>query len=279
MTRKVPHDGHTKTRTHSRRRSRGARHARRPPGTSGYRVTTASSGGGMQRALERARIDLVMLDVHFSEEDGMRLCRALRAASDVPFIILARRADEVDRILGLEMGADDYLAKAREFPRIAGAHAQYPAPRERAAAPVAHARARLFRFGGWQLDIVARELVIRRGTRRCATPNIACWRRCSRTATAWCRAASSSSSRADATPGLSIAASTCASAGCARFSATMRACRASSRQFTAKVMSLVSSLNAHEWITRRHAQELFARAPPQCWRRTCALRRGEQCKQ
>ena len=77
----------------------------------GYRVTTASSGGGMLRALERARIDLVMLDVHFSEEDGMRLCRSLRAASDVPFIILARRADEVDRILGLEMGADDYLAK------------------------------------------------------------------------------------------------------------------------------------------------------------------------
>ena len=81
----------------------------------GYRVTTASSGGGMLRALERARIDLVMLDVHFSEEDGMRLCRSLRGASDVPFIILARRADEVDRILGLEMGADDYLAKPVNF--------------------------------------------------------------------------------------------------------------------------------------------------------------------
>ena len=81
----------------------------------GYRVTTASSGGGMLRALERARIDLVMLDVQFSDEDGMRLCRSLRAASDVPFIILARRADEVDRILGLEMGADDYLAKPVNF--------------------------------------------------------------------------------------------------------------------------------------------------------------------
>jgi two-component system OmpR family response regulator len=124
----------------------------------GYRVTTASSGGGMQRALERARIDLVVLDVHFSEEDGMRLCRSLRSASDVPFIILARRADEVDRILGLEMGADDYLAKpvnSRELMarmrnilrRVNGTGAATPAT-----------RARLFRFGGWQLDIVAREL-------------------------------------------------------------------------------------------------------------------------
>jgi len=124
----------------------------------GYRVTTASSSGGMQRALERARIDLVLLDVHFSEEDGMRLCRSLRAASDVPFIILARRADEVDRILGLEMGADDYLAKpanSRELlarmrnilRRVNGSGAAVPAT-----------RARLFRFGGWQLDIVAREL-------------------------------------------------------------------------------------------------------------------------
>ncbi len=124
----------------------------------GYRVTTASSGGGMQRALERTRIDLVVLDVHFSEEDGMRLCRSLRAASDVPFIILARRADEVDRILGLEMGADDYLAKpvnSRELMarmrnilrRVNGAGAATPAT-----------RSRLFRFGGWQLDIVAREL-------------------------------------------------------------------------------------------------------------------------
>ena len=131
----------------------------------GYRVTTASSGGGMQRALERARIDFVVLDVHFSEEDGMRLCRSLRAVSDVPFIIVARRADEVDRILGLEMGADDYLAKPvnsrellarmRNILRRAGA----------AGNAVPSTRARLFRFGGWQLDIVARELCDPHGAR------------------------------------------------------------------------------------------------------------------
>jgi two-component system, OmpR family, response regulator len=123
---------------------------------SGYRVTTAGGGGGMQRALERARIDLVLLDLHFSEEDGMRLCRGLRAASDVPFIILARRADEVDRILGLEMGADDYLAKPVNSRELLARMRNILRRASSAAVPVS--RTRLFRFGGWQLDIVSREL-------------------------------------------------------------------------------------------------------------------------
>jgi two-component system, OmpR family, response regulator len=124
----------------------------------GYRVTTAVNGAGMQRALERARIDLVLLDQHLGEEDGPRLARTLRHGVDLPFIILARREDAVDRIVSLEMGADDYLAKAvnpRELlarmrnilRRASGAASNTPAT-----------RARLFRFGGWQLDIVAREL-------------------------------------------------------------------------------------------------------------------------
>jgi len=124
----------------------------------GYRVTTASSGAGMQRALERARIDLVLLDVHSSEEDSMRLCRSLRASSDVPFIILARRTDEVDRILGLEMGADDYLAKPVNSRELL-ARMRNILRRVNAAASVPAVRSRLFRFGGWQLDSVARELV------------------------------------------------------------------------------------------------------------------------
>jgi two-component system OmpR family response regulator len=124
---------------------------------SGYRVTTASSGGGMQRAIERTRIDLVVLDVHFSEEDGMRLCRSLRAASDVPFIILARRADEVDRILGLEMGADDYLAKPVNSRELL-ARMRNILRRASGSAMVPASRTRLFRFGGWQLDVVSREL-------------------------------------------------------------------------------------------------------------------------
>jgi two-component system OmpR family response regulator len=99
----------------------------------------------------------VLLDVHFGEEDGMRMCRSLRASNDVPFIILARRADEVDRILGLEMGADDYLAKPVN-PREMIARIRNILRRASSAISPA-SRTRLFRFGGWQLDIVSRELV------------------------------------------------------------------------------------------------------------------------
>lgn len=132
--------------------------------THGYRVTTAASGGGMQRALERARIDLVLLDVQLREEDGMRLCRSLRTTSDVPFIILAQRAEEVDRILGLEMGADDYLAKPANTRELL-ARMRNILRRVNASAAVPATRSRLFRFGGWQLDIVARELVGPHGAR------------------------------------------------------------------------------------------------------------------
>jgi two-component system OmpR family response regulator len=132
---------------------------------SGYRVTTASSAGGMQRALERARIDMVVLDVHLGEEDGMRLCRSLRAASEVPFIIVARRADEVDRILGLEMGADDYLAKPVNSRELLARMRNILRRVNGAGAPAPGARARLFRFGGWQLDSVARELSDPQGQR------------------------------------------------------------------------------------------------------------------
>lgn len=130
----------------------------------GFRVTTAGGGGGMQRTLERARIDLVLLDVQFSEEDGMRLCRSLRTASDVPFIILAQRAEEADRILGLEMGADDYLAKPVNTRELL-ARMRNILRRVNNPAAVPATRVRLFRFGGWQLDNVARELVGPHGER------------------------------------------------------------------------------------------------------------------
>ena len=119
----------------------------------------------MQRALERARIDLVVLDVCFGEEDGMRVCRTPARGSDVPFIIVARRADEVDRILGLEMGADDYLAKPVNSRELLARMRNILRRVNGAGAPVTATRARLFRFGGWQLDSVARELCDPQGQR------------------------------------------------------------------------------------------------------------------
>jgi two-component system OmpR family response regulator len=123
----------------------------------GFRVTTAGNGNGMQRVLERARIDLVLLGAPPGDDDGLKMCRNLRASTDVPVIMLARRADEVDRIVGLEMGADDFLVKSVN-PRELLARIRNLLRRTGAAPAPATPRGRLFRFGGWQLDVVAREL-------------------------------------------------------------------------------------------------------------------------
>src|SRR5258706_3381273 len=75
------------------------------------RVTTASSGAEMARALTENAIDLVLLDLRLKGEDGMGLARKLREQSAVPVIILTGKADEADRVMGLEVGADDYVMK------------------------------------------------------------------------------------------------------------------------------------------------------------------------
>ena len=73
-------------------------------------VTTANDGREMVRAMADHRVDLLILDVMLPGEDGLSLCRKIRAESQVPIIMLTARGEDVDRILGLEMGADDYLA-------------------------------------------------------------------------------------------------------------------------------------------------------------------------
>jgi two-component system OmpR family response regulator len=123
----------------------------------GLRVTAASNGSGMQRALERARIDVVVLDVRPGDQEGLKLCRNLRVTTDVPVILLARRADENERILALEMGADDFLVKTIS-PRELLARIRNLVRRASGAAASTTPRGRLYRFGGWQLDVVAREL-------------------------------------------------------------------------------------------------------------------------
>ena len=122
----------------------------------GYRVTV-TGGGALARALERARIDLVLMGLQVGEEDSLRVIRNLRASSDVPLLILAPRGDEVDRIVALEMGADDYLVKPAN-PREIVARLRNILRRSGPAPQVPTTRVRLFRFGGWQLDIVARQL-------------------------------------------------------------------------------------------------------------------------
>ena len=77
----------------------------------GYRVSTAGDGNEMRQVLAHSKPDLVVLDVMLPGTDGLELCRELRSQSTIPVIMLTARDEEMDRVIGLEMGADDYLAK------------------------------------------------------------------------------------------------------------------------------------------------------------------------
>ncbi len=77
----------------------------------GFRVSTAPDGRAMRKVLSESKIDLIVLDLMLPGEDGLTLCRQLRAESSIPVIMLTAKGEEIDRVIGLEMGADDYVAK------------------------------------------------------------------------------------------------------------------------------------------------------------------------
>lgn len=129
----------------------------------GLRVTTAADGAGMWRALERARVDLIVLDLMLPGTDGLELCRNLRVRSRIPVIMLTARGDEMDRVLGLEMGADDYLPKpfsAREL--LARIKVVLRRSRDLPVDALEGSPERLS-FAGWTLDTRARHLVSPQG--------------------------------------------------------------------------------------------------------------------
>jgi two-component system OmpR family response regulator len=126
----------------------------------GFRVSTAADGRAMRRALTDSRIDLILLDLMLPGEDGLSLCRALRAESNIPVIMLTAKCDEVDRVIGLEMGADDYLPKpfgSREL--VARIRAVLRRSHDRSIAERQAKRPTRYRFERWQLDTGARELL------------------------------------------------------------------------------------------------------------------------
>lgn len=131
--------------------------------SNGLRTLTATNGSEMRRVLEESRVDLIVLDLTLPGEDGLTLCRNLRATSSVPVIMLTARGEPLDRILGLEMGADDYLAKPFE-PRELFARIRSVLRRTQALPPnMAQPDVATMRFGGWTLDLTARHLVNRDG--------------------------------------------------------------------------------------------------------------------
>ncbi|MFB2864418.1 response regulator [Aeromonas sp. MdU4] len=125
----------------------------------GLRVSCARDGKEMKRLLEEREFDLLVLDLMMPGEDGLTLCRELRAKSSLPIIMLTAMGEETDRIIGLEMGADDYLAKPfnpRELlARIKAVMRRTQADTQSAAETLT----RDLRFDRWQLDINRRELI------------------------------------------------------------------------------------------------------------------------
>ena len=123
-----------------------------------FRTSAVADGREMRRVLERTHVDLLVLDLMLPGEDGLSLCRELRGRSQLPIIMLTARGEDVDRIVGLELGADDYVAKPFNPRELLGriravlrrsAHA----PRDPSPENV-----RGFSFDGWRLDTVTRTL-------------------------------------------------------------------------------------------------------------------------
>lgn len=126
----------------------------------GWRVETATDGVGAIRAARTLSPDLIVLDVMLPGLDGIQVCRTIRATSEVPVLFLSARGEDVDRILGLEIGGDDYITKpfvmrelvARVRANLRRAHASIRLPAERAVAlPSATERA-VLRAGRVELD-------------------------------------------------------------------------------------------------------------------------------
>jgi two-component system OmpR family response regulator len=131
----------------------------------GYHAVTAQDGRAMTQMLHESRIDLIVLDLNLPGEDGLTLCRNLRAQSSLPIIMLTARGEALDRILGLEMGADDYLPKPFE-PRELLARIRSVLRRSQGTATpevemLPHLQYR--HFAGWALDVNAGHLINPKG--------------------------------------------------------------------------------------------------------------------
>ena len=124
----------------------------------GYRASACESAAVARRSLKTAGIDLVILDIMMPGEDGLSLCRYIRESSGIPVIMLTARGEEIDRIVGLEIGADDYLGKPfnpRELLARVGAvfrRTNTLPPRVRGPA------AERYRFGDWTFNASQREI-------------------------------------------------------------------------------------------------------------------------
>ena len=129
-------------------------------GENDLRVTAGKSGKEMFEIFDRESIDLVLLDLKLPGEDGMNLARRLRERASVPIVLLTGRKEEADRVMGLELGADDYVTKPfspREL--LARVRAVLRRYQVQATLPERDNTRRAFRFSGWELNLRTRRLV------------------------------------------------------------------------------------------------------------------------
>lgn len=130
--------------------------------SNGFRVQTARDGVEMQSVLAETGADLIVLDLMLPGANGLDLCRELRRTSSTPVVMLTAKGEEVDRIIGLEVGADDYLPKPFN-PRELLARINAVLRRSSASPSPLSGRSRTLGFTGWKLDMLKRELTSPRG--------------------------------------------------------------------------------------------------------------------
>ena len=126
----------------------------------GFRVSAAADGRAMRKVMADGRIDLILLDLMLPGEDGLALCRAVRTDFNIPIIMLTAKGEEVDRVIGLEMGADDYLSKpfgSREL--IARIKAVMRRSQDTKTKDISEQRRKSYHFGRWGLDTGTRALL------------------------------------------------------------------------------------------------------------------------
>ena len=134
-------------------------------GKNDMRISAGSSGREMFEILDREAIDLVLLDLKLQGEDGMQLARTLRERATLPIVLLTGRNEEADRVMGLELGADDYVTKPfspREL--LARLRAVLRRYQVQSTLPERDNTRRAFRFSGWELNLRTRRLVSPAGT-------------------------------------------------------------------------------------------------------------------
>jgi len=128
----------------------------------GYVISEAKNGGELMAALEKCAVDLITLDLRLAGEDGFTLARQVRSKLNVPIIMISGKSEMIDRVVGLELGADDYITKPfhmREVvARIRAVLRRYAPVAESAQGETQAEKEPVYEFDGWRLDISRREL-------------------------------------------------------------------------------------------------------------------------